>query len=226
MDTASSISGRATSVAVWDPVVRLGHWVLVAAFAVAYLSAEEEGGSPEPHHVWGGYVVGAIVVLRILWGLVGPKYARFSDFVCAPIATLRYLVDLFAGHARRYLGHSPAGGAMVIALLVCLAATVATGIIAYGERGRGPLAANGAAIAAVAHAEENEIGAGEAAGTEGKSIVGELHGALANVTLALVVLHVLGVGLASYAHRENLVAAMLTGKKRAAELEQLGDIAT
>jgi cytochrome b len=218
MDAASSTSVRATSVAVWDPVVRLGHWVLVAAFAVAYLSAEEEGGTAEPLHVWGGYVVGAIVVLRILWGLVGPKYARFSDFVCGPIATLRYLVDLFAGHARRYLGHSPAGGAMVIALLVCLAGTVATGIIAYGERGKGPLAADGAAITAVAHAEENEAGAGEAAGTEGKkSIVGELHGALANVTLALVVLHVVGVGLTSYAHRENLVAAMLTGKKRAAE---------
>ena len=107
---------------------------------------------------------------------------------------------------------------MVIALLVCLAGTVATGVVAYGERGKGPLAADGAVIATVAHAEENEAGAGEAEGAEGgKSIVGEVHGALANITLALVVLHVLGVGLASYAHRENLLAAMLSGKKRAAE---------
>ena len=219
MDAASTTSVRATtSVAVWDPVVRVGHWALVAAFAIAYFSAEEEGGTPEPLHVWGGYVVGAIVVLRILWGFVGPKYARFSDFVCGPIAAIRYLIDLVAGHARRYLGHSPAGGAMVIALLVCLAGTVATGVVAYGERGKGPLAADGAVITTVAHAEENEGGAGEAEGAEGrKSIVGEVHGALANITLALVVLHVLGVGLASYAHRENLVAAMLTGKKRAAE---------
>ena len=71
--------------------MRVGHWALVAAFAIAYLSAEEEGGTPEPLHVWGGYVVGAIVVLRILWGFVGPKYARFSDFVCGPIAAVRYL---------------------------------------------------------------------------------------------------------------------------------------
>jgi cytochrome b len=106
---------------------------------------------------------------------------------------------------------------MVIALIVCLAGTVATGVNAYGERGKGPLAADGAAIATVAHAEENE-GGSEAEGAEDKrSIVSELHGALANITLALVVLHVLGVGLASYAHRENLVSAMLTGKKRAAE---------
>ena len=216
MDAGSTTSARATtSVAVWDPVVRVGHW---APPLRSPISAEEEGGTPEPLHVWGGYVVGAIVVLRILWGFVGPKYARFSDFVCGPIAVIRYLIGLAAGHARRYLGHSPAGGAMVIALLVCLAGTVATGVVAYGERGKGPLAADGAVIATVAHAEENEGGAGEAEGAEGrKSIVGEVHGALANITLALVVLHVLGVGLTSYAHRENLVAAMLTGKKRAAE---------
>ena len=218
MYDASSTSVGTRSVAVWDPFVRLGHWALVAAFAIAYLSAEEEGGTPHALHVWGGYVVGAIVVLRALWGFAGPKYARFSDFFCGPVAAIRYLKDLAAGHARRHLGHSPAGGAMVIALLVCLAGTVATGVVAYGERGRGPLAAEGAVVT-VAHTEQNEgTGGGEAEGAKGaKSIVGEVHGALANITLALVVLHLLGVGLASYAHRENLVAAMLTGKKRAAE---------
>ena len=188
MDAASTTSVRPpTSVAVWDPVVRIGHWALVAAFAIAYFSAEEEGGTPEPLHVWGGYVVGAIVVLRILWGFVGPNYARFSDFVCGPIAAIRYLIDLVAGHARRYLGRSPAGGAMVIALLVCLAGTVVTGVVAYAERGKGPLAADGAVITTVAQAGENEGGAGEAEGAEGrKSIVAEVHGALANITLALV----------------------------------------
>ena len=219
MNVTSATSDRTTTaVPVWDPIVRFGHWALVAAFFVAYFSAEEEGGTPERLHVWGGYVVGAIVVLRILWGFVGPKYARFSGFVSGPIAAIRYLVDLSAGHARRYLGHSPAGGAMVIMLLICLAGTVATGIVAYGERGKGPLAANGAVITTVASAKENEGGAGEAERAEGgKSMVGEVHGVLANITLALVVLHVLGVGLASYAHRENLVSAMLTGKKRAEE---------
>ena len=219
MSATSATPARTTYVTVWDPIVRYGHWVLVAAFAIAYLSAEEEGGTPHDLHVWGGYVVGAIVILRVLWGFVGPEHARFGDFVCGPITAARYLVDLLSRHARRYLGHSPAGGAMVIALLVCLAGTVGTGVVAYGERGKGPLAAGGAVVATVAYAEENKTGgAGGAEGAEGgKSIVGEAHGALANITLALVVLHVLGVGLASYAHRENLVSAMLTGKKRAAE---------
>lgn len=218
MNDASSTAVQPRWVAVWDPAVRIGHWALVAAFAVAYLTAEEEGGSPHVLHVWGGYAIGVIVTLRVLWGFVGPQHARFSSFVCGPLASLRYLVDLLTGHARRYVGHSPAGGAMVIALLVFLAATVATGVVAYGERAKGPLVADGAVVATTVHAEENQArgGAVETEGSEGKKTgVGELHGALANITLALVILHVLGVGVASYAHRENLAAAMLSGRKRA-----------
>ena len=219
MNEPSRLSVQAAPVSVWDPLVRFGHWALVIAFAVAYLSAEEETGSTDVLHVWGGYAVGAIVVLRVLWGFVGPRYARFSDFMCGPIAALRYLVDLIAGRARRYVGHSPAGGAMLIALLAFLAATVATGVIAYGEAGKGPLAARGAIVVNAASAEENEgRSAVGAEGPEGRNTaVGELHGALANITLALVILHVLGVGVASFAHRENLVAAMVTGKKRAGD---------
>ena len=130
-------TSQPASALVWDPLVRFGHWALVAAFAVAYFSAEEEAGGPDPLHVWGGYVVGGIVVLRVLWGFVGPRHARFSDFVCGPIKALAYFRDLLMGRrTRRYVGHSPAGGAMVIALLICIAATVTTGLIHTESKAR------------------------------------------------------------------------------------------
>ena len=209
-------TSRPASTLVWDPLVRFGHWALVAAFAVAYLSAEEEAGNPDPLHVWGGYVVGAIVVLRVVWGFVGPRHARFSDFVRSPIVALAYFRDLLYGRARRYVGHSPAGGAMVIALLVCLAATVATGLIAYGEEGKGPLAV---VMVTDANANGNEAGHRALAGKRGEeteTTVRELHDLLANITVALVAAHIFGVAVASIVHKENLVLAMITGRKRRA----------
>ena len=204
---------RPGSTFVWDPLVRFGHWALVAAFAVAYLSGEDEA---DALHAWGGYVVGAIVVLRVVWGFVGPRHACFSDFVRGPLVALAYFRDLLYGRARRYIGHSPAGGAMVIALLVCLAATVATGLIAYGEEGKGPLAA---VMLTDANANGNEAGhraLGEKRGEEAESTIGELHGLMANITVALVAAHIFGVAVASVVHRENLVLAMMTGRKRRA----------
>ena len=212
-----STTGQKAWIQVWDPVVRYGHWALVAAFAVAYLSAEEEFGGPDQLHVWGGYAVGIIVALRVLWGLVGTRHARFSDFAYSPMTALRYLADMLRGHARRYVGHSPAAAVMIAALLLCLAATVGTGLVAYGDSGKGPLANARCVVTAQAHAEESEgrSGSGAVRRSEGGSgIVGDLHGTLANITLGLVILHILGVGLASVVHRENLVGAMFSGRKR------------
>src|SRR6516164_5766129 len=218
MSSSETIRGpsRPASALVWDPLVRFGHWALVAAFAVAYLSAEEEAGGPDPLHVWGGYIVGAIVVLRVVWGFVGPRHARFSDFVRSPIVALAYFLDLLYGRARRYVGHSPAGGVMVIALLVYLAATVATGLIAYGEEGKGPLAV---VMVTKANANENEAGRralAEKRGEKTESTIGEMHGLMANITVALVVAHIFGVAVASVVHKENLILAMITGRKRLA----------
>ena len=168
-------TSRPASTLVWDPLVRFGHWALVAAFAVAYFSAEEEAGGPDPLHVWGGYVVGGLVVLRVVWGFIGQRHARFSDFVRSPIVALTYFLDLLYGRARRYVGHSPAGGAMVIALLVCLAATVATGLIAYGEEGKGPLAA-------VMVTEPMQTATKPGTGRLRKSEVGKLKARSANCT--------------------------------------------
>lgn len=216
-DKSITATAQTRYVPVWDAILRFGHWALVAAFAIAYLSAEEEGGI-RPLHVWGGYAVGIIVALRVVWGFLGPQHARFADFICGPAAAMRYLVDLMAGRTRRYLGHSPAGGAMVIALLIFLSATVITGLIAYGVRGKGPLAGAETTVATVAYADakaaESEAISEGPKENEG-SVIGGLHAAFANITLALVVLHIVGVGWASIIHRENLIVAMINGRKRA-----------
>ena len=208
-------SGEATRVEVWDPLVRFGHWALVAAFAVAYFSGDEA----DALHVWSGYVVGGLVLLRVLWGFIGPERARFSDFIYGPAEDLRYLRDLLLGKARRYLGHSPAGGVMVVVLLMFLAATVATGLMTYGEQGKGLLAQNGSVLVSPARADSDEAEhrAGRGKREAGKSGIGELHEALANITLGLVILHIARVALASIVHRENLVVAMIDGRKRGEE---------
>ncbi|MEP6195340.1 MAG: cytochrome b/b6 domain-containing protein, partial [Nitratireductor sp.] len=176
---------------VWDPLVRTGHWVLVAGFATAYLSE----GEPEWLHVWAGYAIAITVALRILWGCVGPRRARFSDFVTGPVRVLGYLRDLATGRAPRHLGHSPAGGAMTLALLAALALTAVSGMATLAvEEGRGPLAG------IVAHQRTVEDGSGAARERDEAGAVWEdVHEFAANLTLVLIVLHVAGVALASYA---------------------------
>lgn len=199
----------ASEIKVWDPFVRVAHWAVALAFFVAYLAEDVT-----TVHVWAGYIVGVLVLARIGWGFVGPRHARFTDFVTDPIAAIRYLWDLMLARAKRYIGHSPAGGAMVIALLIFLAATVVTGLIRYAEEGAGPLAPLYAQTSTtmteqLPTGEEDEGGK-----TRGESAFGEAHEVIANITLGLVIFHILGVLLASFVHHENLARAMVTGRKR------------
>ena len=113
------------SIVVWDPFVRVFHWSLVASYAVAWASAEEWDWL----HEQSGYFILVLIGLRVMWGLVGTRHARFSDFIHGPGRVLAYLRDLTSGTPRHYLGHNPAGGWMVLALLVCLLATGATGML-------------------------------------------------------------------------------------------------
>jgi cytochrome b len=182
-------------VRVWDPFVRAFHWLLVVLFAIAYVTEDDI----LPLHVWAGYAVGVLVILRIAWGFVGTRHARFSDFVTSPTAGRAYLFDLLRFRGRRYLGHSPAGGAMVLALLAMLLLIVGSGLALYAARdGAGPLA--------------DLIPINR---TLGKAIKG-VHEFLATVTLVLIGFHIFGVLLASLVHGENLIRSMITGRKRRA----------
>lgn len=200
---------------VWDPVVRIGHWTLAAAFFVAYFTAEEL----EDIHVAAGYWVGAYVIVRFIWGFVGSEHARFADFVRGPRAVSAYLKGLFNGRPAHYLGHNPAGGAMIAALLLGLGATAFTGMMVEADSdNEGPLAAwlghPGAAVPAQP-APPKAAAARQGGKSESDSAYAELHEFCANFTLGLVVLHVLGVIVGSLVHKENLVSAMITGRKPA-----------
>ncbi len=210
---------------VWDPLVRVLHWTVVIALFVAYFTEDDALAA----HTWAGYVVGGVVVLRVVWGFVGPRRARFSDFLYPPAAVMRYLAHLLTLRGgRRYLGHSPTGGLMVVVLLAVLAATVWSGLVVLAlEEGAGPLAGYATAEPAPAlatayaseHDEEDERNGEEREEREAGEARGEyweeLHEFFANLALALVIVHVAGVLLASYVHGENLVKAMFTGAKRA-----------
>jgi cytochrome b len=172
-----------TTVKVWDPFVRVFHWSLVALFIAAYVTGDES----ERAHVLTGYAIATLVALRIVWGFIGSKYARFSDFVKSPSAVLTYLRGALSFKGQRYLGHNPAGGAMILALLVALAGTCATGYMMTTEA------------------------------WWGSKKLEEVHEAFANGMLVLIGLHIAGVLFASIEHGENLVRAMITGRKRVAD---------
>lgn len=202
---------------VWDLWVRISHWTLAAAFFGAYFIVED----PLVVHVWLGYLVGTLLLIRVVWGVVGPRHARFGNFIPTPRTFLDYTGKLLRGRAPRYLGHNPAGGAMIAALLLALAGTVTTGLMVYGaEEEAGPLASWYAAAepgpALIAQARADDGGEVEDGEHEEAEVLEELHEFFANLTLILVGLHVLGVLVSSAAHRENLVRAMVTGRKRAA----------
>jgi len=205
-------AGSAGKVRVWDPLVRIFHWGLVAAFATAWFSAD---GLQLVHEV-AGYTVAGLVAFRLVWGFAGSRYARFAQFLKGPGDTLVYLGDMARGRERRYLGHNPAGAAMIVALLVTLSGTAFTGWL-MEEPARVALLPLLPRIVSPAWADEDgeahEYGATRAGG-EVEGPLKEVHETLANLMLLLAALHVGGVVLASFRHHENLARAMVTGDKR------------
>ncbi len=204
------------TVQVWDRLVRMGHWILVIAFAVAYLTEDDA----LEMHEWAGYAVTAYILARLVWGFVGTEHARFSDFLFSPFKALAYLRDLVRMRAPRYIGHSPAGAMMVFALLFMLTGTVVTGMAELAlSHGEGPFALFLEKRAAASQSEDIAPSAESertlAPRRREESAMQEIHELFANLTLILIAFHVAGVALAGIAHKENLLLAMITGFKRA-----------
>jgi cytochrome b len=167
-------------VKVWDPFVRLFHWGLAASFAIAWITADDW----DTLHHWAGYAAASLIALRLVWGLIGTQYARFTQFIKSPKATLGYLRDILSGREHRYVGHNPAGAAMIVALLLAMSGCALTGWMYTTDA------------------------------FWGVDWVEETHEFLANALLALVLLHIGGVVIASLRHHENLIRSMITGRKR------------
>ena len=186
---------KSSDIWVWDAFVRFFHLSLASAFCIAYFTQCDFLVS----QLWARYLIFSLLVIRLAWGFIGTRYARFSNFVYSPANIMKFLKDTLRLRAKRYLGHNPAGGAMVILLIFSLLMTTSSGILLLGaEEQAGP----------VAHWFTQPVG------FWGDALEG-LHEFFANFTLLLVVVHVFGVLVESLIHKENLVSAMVTGFKPA-----------
>jgi cytochrome b len=178
---ATAPAVRSANVIVWDPVVRLFHWGVVAA-CVLNLFVLEPG---KEWHRYAGYTVLGLLAVRFVWGFVGTRHARFSDFVRSPSAISRYIVDLRHGREVRHLGHNPAAAVMMLVLMALLLATGVSGWMMTLDA------------------------------FWGNGFIEETHEVLANGIMVLAGLHALAAIVESFRHRENLVLAMVTGRKKA-----------
>lgn len=180
MKLVSDTHRSETKVRVWDPFIRLFHWSLVAGMVAAWFTSRVRSDT----HQWIGLGIGGLVGLRICWGFVGTRYALLSNFVRRPKIVSAYISNIARGTERRFLGHNPAGGAMIIILIITILLTVGSGWLMTTDA------------------------------YYGDDLMQFIHSIFAYTVVLLVAFHLFGVALASIRHRENLIKAMVTGWKR------------
>lgn len=186
----------APNVRVWDAPTRLFHWAVVSLVAFSWYTADS---GLMRLHLWSGSILLTLLLFRIAWGIVGSTTARFSDFVAGPGAVIGYIVMLARGHKPPHAGHNPAGGWMVVVLMTVLLAQVSLGLFANDDiRFHGPLSL--------------------LVSKELSDRLTQLHGILFNIILLLVWVHVVAVGFYLFVKGEDLVKAMISGKKHRAHV--------
>ncbi|AKO52885.1 cytochrome B561 [Marinobacter psychrophilus] len=176
---ASTVS-QGGRVKVWDPAVRIFHWGLVAAFCVAYFTADDYRNI----HEWSGCVVVGLIACRLVWGVIGSRYARFSDFVPRPGRLTDYVRLALKGQEPSHLGHNPAAAIMILFLLLANGVIGISGLLLTTDWGWG------------------------------SGVLEEVHEISVNMTLIAIALHVSAAIYESFHHQENLIRSMLTGYKR------------
>ncbi len=176
------------SIKVWDVPTRIFHWSLVAAILVAWFTGEGEALTARLHAIVGAFIAG-LIAFRLVWGFVGGEHARFADFLVGPDLIAAHLRDLLGPSPKRHVGHNPLGGVAVVLLVAIVSSVVITGLFSSSDDLRGPFSSAGVDLS-------------------------DAHEVLFRVLQALVAMHILGVARESWKAKDNLVAAMITGRKR------------
>jgi cytochrome b len=185
------------SVEVWDPPTRVFHWMLALLVIVNFFSAEDEGALLVVH-TYCGYAIGLLVIFRVLWGVVGNRHARFTDFLKPWSETRDYLRQLLRLSPPRYVGHNPVGGWMIVVMLVTLGFTVATGMATAVDKGAGIPFFSGLPSWL-------------------STVSAEIHETAAHLMMVLAGIHVIGVSVDWLLTGENIIKAMVTGRKTTTE---------
>ncbi|MCV2885951.1 cytochrome b/b6 domain-containing protein [Aestuariibacter sp. AA17] len=182
---------------VWDLPTRLFHWGLVCALGFQWLSAEILEDSIELH-AYVGYGILTLLLFRILWGILGTRYARFSEFVAGPKRTMSYLKGIKNGNPPESIGHNPLGAWMIIATLLIVLTQAVSGLF---------LTDDVLFTAPYYYVEAPEL----------KSWMATLHNTLFNVILGISAVHILAIVLYKFKFKKDLVKPMIHGKKSVPE---------
>jgi len=178
---------------VWDVPVRVFHWAL-ALLIVSQITTVSLGGNAMEYHLLGGYSILALVLFRIVWGVVGTRHARFANFFRGPLAVLRYARSLTGSDHEKHAGHNPLGGWSVIAMLASVLVQAVSGLFADDDiMTTGPLR--------------------KYVSDDVASTCGAIHEANALVLLTLICIHMGAILFYLVKKKENLIVPMFSGFK-------------
>ena len=201
----TSVTVGERKVLVWDAPVRIFHWALVLSVAATATTGFLFPANWLSVHIWAGACVAALILFRLLWGMTGSTYSRFRFFPLTPGGLITHVRDILKGRIHRTAGHNPLGAWMVVSLLLALSALVLSGVIMLGGMHKqGP----GKSFVSFATGD----------------FLREPHEILAWLLLALIAMHISGVVFESLRSRENLVQAMITGRKRPGFSGEVGPV--
>lgn len=181
------------SILVWDIPVRLFHWALATSILFLFITAQIGGNAMEWHKKIGFFVIG-LIAFRVVWGFVGTYHARFENFVRAPVTVITYAKNLFKNDGEHYLGHNPMGALSVVALLTVVGFQTVTGLFSNDD-----IMLEGPYASLVSKVVSDKIT--------------KLHQLNSDLILVLVGLHLAAIAFYAVFKKEQLIEAMLTGKK-------------